>query len=52
MPWEVQVIDENGDVIHTVDVDGGERKAEKVEDGMNRNLNHEKYHTLIVEIDK
>ena len=27
-----------------------ERKADKVDDGVNRNLNHEEYYTRIVEV--
>ena len=37
---------ETGEVVHTVEV-GPARKAERVEDGMNINLDHDKFHTRI-----
>jgi hypothetical protein len=38
-----------GKVVKTVDVSGhGSRGVEKVEDGMNRNLDHERFFTRIV----
>lgn len=47
---KIQVIEtETGHVEHQIDVsDKSERQIEKVEDGLNINLNHEVYHTLIV----
>jgi hypothetical protein len=43
----IEVVEyESGNVIHKVDVSGKpERIAEKVMDGMDRNLNHEKFYT-------
>lgn len=43
----IEVVErESGKVIHKVDVsDKSERQAERVMDGMDRNLNHEKFYT-------
>lgn len=39
-------------VVHEVDVSGhSERSRERVEMGMNRNLNHAKYYTMEAEIE-
>jgi len=36
------------EVVHSVDVTGrNERDIDKIDSGMNRNLNHEEYYTLI-----
>ncbi len=43
----IQVVEyDSGNVIHAVDVsDKSERAADRVMDGMDRNLNHEKFYT-------
>lgn len=43
----IEVIEYEGDkVVHSVDVsDKSDRQAERVQDGMDRNLNHEKFYT-------
>ena len=47
----IEVIEYEGDkVVHKVDVsDKSQRQAERVQDGMDRNLNHEKFYTRMVE---
>ena len=38
-----------GNVVHQIDVSNrGPRETEKIEGGMNRNLNHAEFHTRIV----
>lgn len=38
---------ETGKTIKTIDCGASERKAERVEQGVNRSMNHEKYYTII-----
>jgi hypothetical protein len=53
MKWIVQVIDiESGEVVRASDAFNLERKAEKVEAGVNINLNHDAFYTQIVEIEE
>ena len=42
---------EDGKVEHTIEMDPpkGERMAERTEDGVNRNLDHERFYTRLVE---
>ncbi len=42
-------VDSEGEVVRRIDCGQNERKAEKVEGGVNINLNHAKYHTRIIE---
>ncbi len=50
MKWIVLVIDiESGAPVRASDVFNSEKKAEKVEAGMNINLNHDAFYTQIVE---
>lgn len=49
MTWKVQIIEtETGRVEKSIPC-GGERAAERVERGVLINLNHDKYHTEIVD---
>ena len=49
MSWKVQIIEtETGRVEKSITC-GGERAAERVERGVLINLNHDKYHTEIVD---
>jgi hypothetical protein len=46
--WKVQVIScESGEVVKEL-VCPNERTANRVDDGLNINLNHEKFYTLVV----
>jgi hypothetical protein len=49
----IQVISyESGEIVHEVDVTGrSERNVDRVESGINRNLNHDQYYTLEAEIE-
>ena len=50
MGWVIEVVEfDTEEVIHTVECRGGKHMAEKADDGMQHNLNHEKYYTRIVE---
>lgn len=47
----VEVVNsETGEVVNTLGP-APERKADKIEDGVNINLNHEKYHTRLRKAD-
>ena len=55
MKWFVEVVEfelhpgqDEKEIVKRVDCGTSERKAEKVDDGVNRNLNHDKYFTRIV----
>ena len=49
MPWKVQIIEtETGRVVESIPCDG-EHAAERVERGVLININHDKYHTEIVD---
>lgn len=48
--WIVQIKKaSDGSVVEEIEVNGGERSAERVERGVNINLNHNEYYTMIVE---
>lgn len=49
----IQVVqNEDGEVIHEVDVtDKSDRQIDKVDSGINRNLNHEHFYTCVQEIE-
>lgn len=45
--WIVKVVDsETGEVVKTLEA-ANERAADRLDDGLNINLNHSKYHTAI-----
>ena len=54
MKTEIQIIEFEGDkVVKTIDVTGKtERTIDKIDDGININLNHSDYYTRIVELTK
>ena len=49
MTWKVQIIETETDHVEDSIPCGGEREAERVERGVLINLNHDKYHTVIVD---
>jgi hypothetical protein len=45
--WKIKVIDaESGEVVKTMET-ATERAANRIDDGLNINLNHERFYTLI-----
>lgn len=52
MRYFVEIVeDATGEVEKRIECSGGERQAEKVENGVNINLNHDEYTTRIVKED-
>lgn len=50
MKYKIEIVRfEDEGVEHTIPVTGGERRADKVDAGLQRQINHEKYFTRIVE---
>ena len=50
MGYKIEIVRYADDVVeHTIPVTGGKRKAEKADDGLTRQINHDKYFTRIVE---
>ena len=49
----IQIIEsKTGNIIHEVDVTGyNERAIDRIESGMNTNLNHDQYHTNEAEVE-
>jgi hypothetical protein len=50
---QIQVIQKSDkSVIHSIDVTGkSDRQIERVEDGININLNHDEFYTVIAEVE-
>jgi len=50
--YRIEVVEyETDEVVRTLDGGVSEKHAEKVDDGLNRNLNHERFYTRLMETD-